>query len=188
VSYRRLGLRVSRRIDVRALLDSTAGAQSKPIAVASREGSLRAGVQFSDVGLALARFSRPIGHTGRDDKVSFVGVEHYFTRLLAYDAITTYVARVAPERSDELEQHVIRPFTADEFAYVAWYQSQADKAPFIRRAHAVHVRRRPPGRCLPARPRTTSVSSSWYLSIGIMPEGLGPLFPSRGGAWWCRRR
>jgi hypothetical protein len=187
VSCRRLGLRVSGRIDVRALLDSTAGAQSKPIAVASREGSLRAGVQFSDGGLALARFSRPIGHTGRDDKVSFVGVEHYFTRLLAYDAITAYVARVAPERSDELEQHVIRPL-ADEFAYVAWYQSQADKAPFIRRAHAVHVRRRPPGRCLPARPRTTSVSSSWYLSIGIMPEGVGPLFQSRGGAWWCRRR
>jgi integrase len=126
--------------DVRALLDSTAGAQSKLIAVASREGSLRAGGQFSDVGLALARFSRPIGHTGRDDNVSFVGVEHYFTRLLAYDALTAYVARVAPERSDELEQHlrVIRPFTADEFAYVGWYQSQADKAPFIRRAHAVH--------------------------------------------------
>lgn len=79
-------------------------------------------------------------NAGRDDQVRFVGVEHYFTRLLAYDALTAYVAQVAPERSDELEQHlrVIRPFTADEFAYVGWYQGQPDKAPFIRRAHAVH--------------------------------------------------
>jgi erythromycin esterase-like protein len=79
-------------------------------------------------------------NAGRAHKVRFVGVEHYFTRLLAYDAITAYVARVAPERSDELKRHlrVIRPFTADEFAYLEWYSAQPDKAPFVRRAHAVH--------------------------------------------------
>lgn len=33
----------------------------------------------------------------RADKVRFVGVEHYyFTRRPAYDAVTAYVARVAP--------------------------------------------------------------------------------------------
>jgi AcrR family transcriptional regulator len=62
--------------DVRALLDSTAGAQSKLIAVASREGSLRAGVQFSDVGLALARFSRPIGHNFDPELESGVAHRH----------------------------------------------------------------------------------------------------------------
>jgi AcrR family transcriptional regulator len=48
--------------ELRTLLDTTAGAQSELIAAAAGEGTLRAGVQFSDVGLALARFSRPIGH------------------------------------------------------------------------------------------------------------------------------
>jgi hypothetical protein len=94
-------------------------------------------------------------NAGRDDQVRFIGVEHYFTRLLAYDALSGYVARVAPERSDELERHlrVIRPFTADEFAYLEWYQNQPDKAPFIRHAHAVHdlVRDLPHGRQLARR-------------------------------------
>lgn len=62
--------------DVRALLDSTAGAQSKLIAVASREGSLRPGVQFSDVGLVLARFSRPIGHNFDPELESSVAHRH----------------------------------------------------------------------------------------------------------------
>jgi erythromycin esterase-like protein len=79
-------------------------------------------------------------NAGRADQVSFVGVEHYFTRLLAYDAVTAYVAQVAPEQSDELARHmrVIRPSTDDEFAYLRWYSAQPDKAPFIRHAHAVH--------------------------------------------------
>jgi len=58
----RLDEEVRNQPDVKALLDATAAAQSELIAVASSEGSLRAGVQFGDVGLALARFSRPIGH------------------------------------------------------------------------------------------------------------------------------
>jgi erythromycin esterase len=79
-------------------------------------------------------------NAGRADTVGFVGVEHYFTRLLAYDALTDYVAQVAPERSDELEQHmrVIRPFTDDEFEFVGWYSAQPDKGPFIAHAQAVH--------------------------------------------------
>jgi AcrR family transcriptional regulator len=47
--------------EVKALLDSTAAAQSALIKKAARQGSLRGGVQFADVGLVLARFSRPIG-------------------------------------------------------------------------------------------------------------------------------
>ena len=48
--------------DVRALLDATAAAQNELIAAAQQQGSLRAGVDFADIGLVLARFSRPIGH------------------------------------------------------------------------------------------------------------------------------
>jgi AcrR family transcriptional regulator len=62
--------------DVRALLDATAGAQTELIAVARREGSLRAGVEFSDVGLVLARFSRPIGHNFEPELESGVAHRH----------------------------------------------------------------------------------------------------------------
>ena len=48
--------------EVKALLDSTAAAQDELIARAREQGSLRAGVTFADIGLALARFSRPLGH------------------------------------------------------------------------------------------------------------------------------
>jgi AcrR family transcriptional regulator len=47
---------------VKELLDATAAAQSELIAAASGQGSLRAGVGFADIGLILARFSRPLGH------------------------------------------------------------------------------------------------------------------------------
>jgi AcrR family transcriptional regulator len=47
--------------EVKALLDSSARAQQELITSATRQGSLRGGVHFADVGLALARFSRPIG-------------------------------------------------------------------------------------------------------------------------------
>ena len=48
--------------EVKRLLNSTAAAQSELVALAQRQGSLRVGVTFADIGLALARFSRPIGH------------------------------------------------------------------------------------------------------------------------------
>ena len=78
-------------------------------------------------------------NVGRPDKVRFVGVEHYFTRRLAYDAIRAYVAQVAPEEVAEVELHlsVVEPFTDDEFEYVAWYSCQADKARFIENAQAL---------------------------------------------------
>ena len=57
-----LGPGVRSVAEVGALLDASAALQAELIALAADEGSLRAGVQFSDVGLALARFSRPIGH------------------------------------------------------------------------------------------------------------------------------
>jgi len=48
--------------EVKALLDATAAAQGEVIDSARRQGALRAGVTFADIGLALARFSRPLRH------------------------------------------------------------------------------------------------------------------------------
>jgi hypothetical protein len=56
-----LGEEVRNSPDVKVLLDSTAAAQRRLLRAAEQQGSLRAGVQFADVGLVLARFSRPIG-------------------------------------------------------------------------------------------------------------------------------
>jgi AcrR family transcriptional regulator len=60
--------------EVRSLLNSTAAAQGELIARAERQGSLRAGVTFADIGLALARFSRPLGR-GFDPALE-AGVAH----------------------------------------------------------------------------------------------------------------
>ena len=52
-----------------------------------------------------------------------------------------YVARTAPERLAELRRHlrVIRPSTADMFAYIQWYLSVPDKAPYLRHARQVYA-------------------------------------------------
>lgn len=77
------------------------------------------------------------GHTG---KVRFTGVEYYFTRPLAYDAIDAYVARTAPERLPDLRGHlrVIRPSTSDMFAHITWYLGVPDKRPYIRHARQAY--------------------------------------------------
>jgi erythromycin esterase-like protein len=79
-------------------------------------------------------------NTGRADKVRFVGVEYYLLRALAYDAVEAYVARTAPQRLAELRRHlrVIRPDTADMFAYIQWYLAVADKAPYLDHARRVY--------------------------------------------------
>jgi erythromycin esterase-like protein len=78
-------------------------------------------------------------NTGRADKVRFVGVEYYLLGALAYDAVEAHVARTAPRRLAELRRHlrVIRPATADMFAYIQWYLSVADKGPYLRHARQV---------------------------------------------------
>jgi erythromycin esterase-like protein len=79
-------------------------------------------------------------NAGRADKVQFFGVEYYFTRPLAYDAVEAYVASSAPERLPELRTHlhVIRPSTSNMFEHIGWYTSVADKEPYVRHARQVH--------------------------------------------------
>jgi len=60
--------------EVRSLLNSTAAAQQQLLHAAAEQGSLRAGVEFADIGLALARFARPIG--GGFDPTLEDGVAH----------------------------------------------------------------------------------------------------------------
>ena len=96
--------------EVKALLDSTAAAQGELIASAQRQGSLRAGVTFADIGLALARFSRPIGHAfdpaleatvaHRHLDVFVDGLRHGVGPPLPGLALTLRDLRAMQERSD----------------------------------------------------------------------------------------
>ncbi len=72
--------------------------------------------------------------THPDDLVQFVGVGVIDTRLPVYDAVTEYVAKVAPGRADELAAHfdVIRPTRPD---HVPWFIMQVkDKDPYVEHA------------------------------------------------------
>jgi erythromycin esterase len=90
-------------------------------------------------------------NAAHDDKVQFVGVEYYYTRPMAYDAIDAYVAKVAPERLPELREHLaaIKPSTEDMQEYATWYDKEVkDKRPYVRHAHRVRelVEQLPHGR------------------------------------------
>jgi erythromycin esterase-like protein len=78
-------------------------------------------------------------NTGRRDQVSFLGVEYYFTRRLAYDIVERYVSQVAPDQTDELLQHLdpLRPTSDDPFEHIVAYSQIADKQPYLDNAHAV---------------------------------------------------
>ena len=79
-------------------------------------------------------------NAGRHDKVQFVGLEHYFTRGSAYDAVDAYVADNAPERLVELRTHLdpIRPTSEDPFENINRYSAVENKQPYIDHAHAVY--------------------------------------------------
>jgi erythromycin esterase-like protein len=76
------------------------------------------------------------------DRVRFVGVESYYTRPSAHDAVAAYVAEAAPDRLQALEKHLdpIRPGTTDIKAFVEEYYGlpAADKQRNARHARAVH--------------------------------------------------
>jgi erythromycin esterase-like protein len=79
-------------------------------------------------------------NAGRADKVRFVGVEYYFTGLLAYQAVDAYVAGAAPTRLAELRAHMqeIEPKTDNIYQHVEAYQAITDKRPYINHARRVY--------------------------------------------------
>jgi erythromycin esterase len=96
--------------------------------------------------LDLVTWMRSYNETHPDDKVRFAGVDIVAVRLLAYDAVTEYVGRAAPDRAGELEQHfaVIRPKGYLQ-QHIGWYRSQPDKQHFVDHAQQAYdlVRRLP---------------------------------------------
>ncbi|MBO2449530.1 erythromycin esterase family protein [Actinomadura barringtoniae] len=77
------------------------------------------------------------------DPVRFFGVEYYATQRSAYDAVTAYTAKNAPDRLAEVKRQVeaILPWTADIGAYVQWLwkdASDADKQRFATHARALY--------------------------------------------------
>src|SRR5215218_1622365 len=123
-------------------------------------------------------------NAGHADKVRFVGVEYYLLRALAYDAVDAYVARTAPERLAEPRRHlqVIRPSTANMFAYIQWYLSVPDKAPYLRHARRVYalVKACPTGQGTAPTPSpcTTPVRSCRSTSTTACPN-------RRPATAWC---
>lgn len=73
-------------------------------------------------------------------QVRFVGVEYYLTRALAYDAVESYIARIAPERLPELRADLqpLRPSTPDIWAHVQAVMAAPDKQAAV--SHARRVR------------------------------------------------
>jgi len=75
-------------------------------------------------------------NAGRADKVRYVGVEYYFTGLLAYNAVQSYVAGSAPDRLTELCDN-LGPITP-KGDISAWVKGITDKQPFIDHAQRVY--------------------------------------------------
>lgn len=78
------------------------------------------------------------------EQVRFVGVDYYLTWRPAYDAVETYVARVAPDRLAELRDQWawIRPEPAPDYGpeeHVGWYMNLEDRSPYIGAARAMYT-------------------------------------------------
>jgi AcrR family transcriptional regulator len=95
--------------EIKELLNSTASAQGALIAAAQQQGSLRDGVTFADIGLGLARFSRPLGHgfdpalesevAHRHLDVFIDGLHHGGGPPLTGPALTLQELRAMPKRA-----------------------------------------------------------------------------------------
>ena len=78
-------------------------------------------------------------NAGHRDGVSFVGVEYYFTRPIAYDVVERYVTAADPQRLEDVRCHLdpLRPASDDPFAHIERYSAVADKQPYRDHARAV---------------------------------------------------
>ena len=78
------------------------------------------------------------GHRGHD-QVSFVGVEHYFTRPIAYDVVERYVVAAEPQRLADCAATWIRcgRRTTIRSRHIELYRQVADKQPYLDHALAV---------------------------------------------------
>lgn len=111
------------------------------------------------------------------DKVQFVGVEYFFTGLLAYQTVDAFVARTAPHRLAELRRHLvpITPKTAAISEHIETYQKVENKQPLI--DHARQVRDVVAG--LPHRPgdRTHALTLQHSRQIVSFYEHYALAFP-----------
>lgn len=89
--------------------------------------------------LDLVAWARAFNERHPDDPVRFVGSDVVAVRALAYDAVTEHVARVAPDRSEELAAHYaeLRPEGAIA-DHVQWYIRQPDKQPYVDHARQAY--------------------------------------------------
>ncbi|MFI0355196.1 erythromycin esterase family protein [Actinomadura sp. 9N407] len=85
--------------------------------------------------LDVITWMREFNERHPNDPVRFVGIDFTGIREVAYDTVTEYVRRAAPDRLPELDAHYapLRP-TGEIDEHVGHYRSLPDKAPHI--AHA----------------------------------------------------
>jgi erythromycin esterase len=90
--------------------------------------------------LATIEWLRRYNDTHRADPVRFVGVDIVAVRAAAYDAVTEYVRRHAPERADDLRRHFdpIHP-RGSAFQHIQWYRSVQDKQPLVEHAYQAYA-------------------------------------------------
>ncbi|HEX5996928.1 MAG TPA: erythromycin esterase family protein [Jiangellales bacterium] len=89
--------------------------------------------------LDLLVWMRAYNQSHPGDPVRFAGADVVAVRASAYDAVTAYVARVAPQYLDELRAHytVLRP-SGDIGAHIAFYRQRPDKQPYIDHARQAY--------------------------------------------------
>ncbi|XRQ14309.1 erythromycin esterase family protein, partial [Actinomadura welshii] len=91
---------------------------------------------------AVLRWLREWNAAHPSDQVRFTGVEFFATGRPAYDAVTEYVARVAPRRLADLREHLrpLEPRTPDigQWAYEYSELDTAEQKTYIDNARAVY--------------------------------------------------
>lgn len=89
--------------------------------------------------LDALRWMRSYNRQHPEDPLRFAGLDFMTVNSLAYDAVTGYVRRTAPDRLAELEAHyvLLRP-TGEIAGHVEWYRSQPDKQPLVDHARLAY--------------------------------------------------
>lgn len=89
--------------------------------------------------LDVVRWMRAYNKKHQDEPLRIVGVDVIEMQALAYDAVTDFVARTAPERLDELDAHyqLLRPNGSIE-EHLDWYRNQDDTESYVDHARAAY--------------------------------------------------
>lgn len=146
---------------------------------------------------AMLRFVRWVRRYNRAhaDDVRFIGMHATSTRRLAYDAVTDYVAAVAPDLLAELRGYYkrIRPDTDDIWAYNDYfYQQVRNKRAYVRLARKAYrlVEHLPvdhDSRDYQLARHNAYTIRAYYTFAALHPRGYSDALMAHNLAWWRQR-